>query len=404
VKIFGKILLRNKIVEAGMLIEDGLIKEISKKIAGKKYRGVVMPAGIDVHVHLRDFEESHKETIRNGTLSALNGGICLVVDQPNTKPFIDSEEMYLKRIRYAEKFLSVDYSLNLGVTRQNADKINQIAEKIKEMGYNPAIGEVFLQHENIEYQIDVEIVESFEHFTTIHAECPEFVESNRIPNFRYRKREAEIKAVERLSPRKLYFCHVSTSEALNIIKKNNSYAEVTPHHLLLSEEDYGRLGDLVNVNPPLRKKHDQEYLFSQFQKADVVASDHAPHTIEEKIAGASGFPGVETLYPVLMGQVFLGRLNIFQVMERISENPARIFGFDGYGWIEVNNYANLAIFDLSRMERLKSETLHCFSNWTPFEGFPALFPHTVILRGEVVKDGGEIIEMSGKVYRKDFDA
>ena len=400
-KIFGKLLLRNKIVEAGMLIEDGLIKEISKKIAGKKYRGIVMPAGIDVHVHLRDFDESQKETIRNGTLAALNGGICLVVDQPNTKPFIDSEEMYLKRVRYAEKFLSVDYSLNLGVTRRNADKINLIAEKIKEIGFNPAIGEVFLHHENIEYQIDIEVVETLRHFTTIHAECPEFVESNRIPNFRYRKREAEIKAVERLASKKLYFCHVSTSEALDIINKNSSYAEVTPHHLLLSEKDYERLGSLVNVNPPLRRKEDQEYLFNEFQKADVVASDHAPHTIEEKIAGASGFPGVETLYPILMGQVFLGRLNIFQVMERISDNPARIFGFCRYGLIEVNNYANLAIFDLSRMERLKSDKLHCFANWTPFEGFPVVFPHTVILRGEVVKDGKEMVEMMGKVYKRD---
>lgn len=398
-QVYGKILYNNTIVTAGLKIEDGRIVEISKLIGGKKLKGLIMPAGIDVHVHLRDFNESHKETIANGTLSAINGGICLVVDQPNTKPFVDSEEVYEKRIRKAEKKLNTDYSLNLGLTRKNFDKIHQIFKNLKEKGFNPSVGEVFLQHENKELEIPSELLKNLNLPLTIHAELPEFVESNEIPNFLYRKREAEIKAVEQLASPERYFCHISTGTAFEIIKKNGAFAEVTPHHLLLDESHYTRLGKLVNVNPPLRNESDRRFLLENFSKIDVIASDHAPHTIEEKERGASGYPGVETLYPILMGLVFYGKVNVFDVARVISENPAKIFGFNGYGKIEKGFYANLAVFDISEVEKIRAEKLHFLHKWSPFEGFHAIFPHIVILRGEIAKERGEIVEGLGKVYR-----
>ncbi len=397
--IHGKILLRDRIVTAGIKIEDGIITRISKQIDGKKLKGLIMPAGIDVHVHLRDFEESHKETIRNGTLAALNGGICLVVDQPNTRPFIDSEEKYLRRIRYAEKFTNTDYSLNIGMTKSNMTRINEIAGQIKKRGYNPAVGEVFLQHDNPEYQIPLDAVRDVEHFTTVHAELPEFVESNKIPNFRFRKREAEINAVKNLCSEALYFCHISTREAFEMISKSRSLLEVTPHHMLLDEAHYAVLREKVNVNPPLRKHEDREYILQNFSKVDVVASDHAPHSPDEKERGVSGFPGVETLYPLLMGLVFYGKISVFDVAEKISRNPARIFGFEGYGEIKTGNYANFAVFDMSGVEKIRAEKLHHIHKWTPFEGFNAIFPHIVVFRGEVVKMDDQLIEEMGNVYR-----
>ncbi len=396
--IYGKILMKNKIVTAGIKIEDGRIEKISRQIDGRKVKGIIMPAGIDVHVHLRDFEESHKETIKNGTLSALNGGVCLVVDQPNTKPFVDSEKRYLERIRYARKFISVDYSLNVGLTRKNLSEVNEIVRKLRDRGFNPAIGEIFLQHDNPEYQIPVEKLDDIEHFPTIHAELPEFVESNRIPNFRFRRREAEIKAVEMLFRKKMYFCHISTKDALEIISGSRSYAETTPHHLLLDESHYAVLRERINVNPPLRIPEDRDFILKNFSMVDVVASDHAPHTLEEKEAGASGYPGVETLYPVLMGQVFYGKLNIFDVAERVAENPARIFGFEGYGEIKEGNYANFAVFSISHVEKIRAKDLHFMHGWTPFEGFPGIFPYAVMIRGEFVKEGDSMTESVGRVY------
>ncbi len=397
--IYGKILLQDKIVTAGIKIENGRIIEISKQIGGKKVKGLIMPAGIDVHVHLRDFEESYKETIKNGTLAALNGGICLVVDQPNSKPFIDSEEKYLERIRHAEKFVNVDYSLNIGLTRKNLPEINEIVSNLKKKGFNPSVGEVFLQHENSEYQIPHEEINNLRYFSTIHAELPEFVESNRIPNFRFRRREAEIKAVEILKDKNLYFCHISTKEALEMISVSGSYAEVTPHHMLLDESYYSVLRERINVNPPLRLPEDCEFILNNFSNVDVVASDHAPHSPDEKKSGASGYPGVETLYPLLMGLIFLGKLNVFDVAEKIARNPAEIFGFHRYGEIKVGNYANLAVFDISKAERIEAGKLHYFDEWTPFEGFYGVFPHTVIHRGEIVKERGEIFEGCGRVLQ-----
>ncbi len=397
--IEGKFLLEDRIVEAGMLIEDGVVKSIKKELRGKKIKGLIMPAGIDVHVHLRDFEESHKETIDSGTLAALNGGICLVVDQPNTKPVVDSYERFVERIKKAEKYTWVDYSLNLALTKENAKSVRRDYEKLRSEGYNPRIGEVFLQHE--ELQVSYEDVYEFRDLPiNIHAEDPDFVEGNSIPNFRFRKREAEIVAVKKcLEAGKFYFCHVSTKEAFELIKSAGAIAEVTPHHLLLSEDDYEKLGKFVNVNPPLRRDSDRRHLLENFGSIDVLASDHAPHTREEKEAGASGYPGVETLYPLMMGLVFKGVINVFELAEKLAKNPAKIYGFKRYGEIKVGSFANLVAFDLSELQKVTGSSLHSKCGWTPFEGFPAIFPHTVMLRGEFVKERGEIIDgRIGKVY------
>ena len=398
--IEGKILLSDRLVEAGILIENGIIKEIRKGLSGKKLKGLIMPAGIDSHVHLRDFEESHKESIDTGTLAALNGGICLVVDQPNTKPPIESYETYLKRVKEAEKKCWVDYSLNLALTRKNAERIREIFERLKKEGYNPRIGEVFLQHESLEVGYE-EIGKAKDLPLNIHAEDPEFVLGNEIPNFLYRKREAEIVAVEKcVKIGEFYFCHISTKEAFEIIKREGGLAEVTPHHLLFSERDYERLGNFVNVNPPLRSEEDRKFLLENFDKIDVLASDHAPHLTEEKEEGASGYPGVETMYPVMMGLVFKGVINVFHLTDKIAKNPAKIYGFERYGEIKEGNYANFAVFDISELQKVKVKHLHSKCGWTPYENFPAVFPHTVIIRGEFVKQKGEILDgRVGRVYR-----
>ncbi len=398
--IEGKILLSEKLVEAGMLIEDGIVREIRKSLSGKKMKGLIMPAAVDVHVHLRDFEEKHKETIETGTISALNGGVCLVVDQPNTKPAVESYETYVERVRVAERSCWVDYSLNVALTKNNIGEIREVFQKIRSEGFNPRIGEVFLQHEKL--QVDYADLERVKDLPiNVHAEDPKYVHGNDVPNFLMRKREAEILAVEKcLKIGKFYFCHVSTREAFEMVKRAGGIAEVTPHHMLLDESDFERLKRLVNVNPPLRKEEDRKFLLGNFERIDVLASDHAPHTLEEKERGASGFPGVETIYPLMMGLVFKGVVNVFDLAEKIAKNPARIYGFEGYGEIREGYYANFAVFDISELQRIKVEKLHSKCSWTPYENFPAIFPHTVVLRGEVVKEKGEILgERLGRVYR-----
>ncbi|MET1123902.1 MAG: dihydroorotase [Archaeoglobaceae archaeon] len=392
----GNVLYRGKIVEAGVAFEDGVISEIGKLVDGRRVRGLILPAAVDVHVHFRDFGESHKETIETGSLAALHGGVCLVVDQPNTKPPVDNPETYERRMRKAEKRCYVDYSLNIALTKRNVSKINDYLERIRRKFFVPAVGEVFLQHP--ELQVDYEDLLGVKHSVTVHAEDPRYV-CEGSPNFLFRPEEAEIVAVEKCLRlrRKFHFCHVSTRKAAATIAASSSSFEVTPHHMLLSVEDFGRLGYLANVNPPLRSRRDALWLLRNLEKVDVIASDHAPHLLEEKMEGAPGFPGVETMYPTLVYMASRGLIDFATLAEKIAENPAKVFGFDRYGEIEVGKFANLAIFDLREVSEVRAENLHSLCGWTPFEGFKAIFPKEVYLRGEQAL-GGEAMGRTLKLH------
>ncbi len=384
--IYGRVLYRGRIVETGVEFENGRITKINKRVKGKKLRGLILPAAIDVHVHFRDFEEKHKETIESGSLSAIHGGVCLVVDQPNCKPVVDSAVRYFRRMERASK-LYCDYSLNLALTNSNWRKIGKILREVGKRYFVPAVGEVFLEHSSPELQVRYDVLERVSriHLLTVHAEDPEMVD-NCSPNFKCRPEKAETLAVEKCIKilGRGHFCHISTVEAAKLISNTSFTCEVTPHHLLLSTRDCDRLGEFVNVNPPLREKPLLEHLNS----FDVIASDHAPHTPEEKKDGAPGFPGVETTYPLLVSLIKDGVVGIGAV-EMLTSKPAGIFGFDkfGYGSIEVNNLANFAVFDLSREERISARRLHSICGWTPYEGFKAVFPSEVWLRGEPVVPG-----------------
>jgi dihydroorotase len=396
--ICGKLLYKGKIVEAGIKVENGIVKEINKRVKGKKVRGIILPAAIDVHVHFRDFNEKHKETIESGSLSALYGGVCLAVDQPNTMPRIEDDKIYLERIAKAEKTSYIDYTLNMGLTLKNAERINEIIKKIEEKGYSvPAIGEVFIQHNDANLQIDyrtlADVKSKIRKLITLHAEDPEMIEGEGVPNYLFRLPQAEVEAVKRcIEIGRFHFCHISTLEALSIIKRTDSTVEVTPHHILLSVEDEKRLGRLINVNPPLRDKENAEALLGNISNADIIASDHAPHTVDEKEEkGLPGFPGVETMYPLLMNLVRKGVVGINTVIEKIAVNPARIFGFDGYGEIEVGKYANFAVFDFSNVRKIRCDELHSKAGWTPYEGFEGIFPYKVFIRGVEALDGEDVL-------------
>lgn len=396
--IYGKIFYKGEFIEAGVEVEEGRIRRIGKLVKGKRVDGIILPAGIDVHVHFRDFEEREKETIESGSLSALHGGICLVIDQPNTRPIVDNAEIYFRRMEIAEKRSYVDYALNLALTNRNAEKIAEEVKKIREKYFLPAVGEVFLQNNNKELEIGYETLKKLNLNTkiTIHAEDPRFVESG-LPNFLFRKKEAEIVAVEECEKiGNFHFCHLSTREAVERVSKGSF--EVAPHHILLSVEDYHRLGDLVNVNPPLRQKSDSEWLLRNFSRLQILASDHAPHTLEDKKRGSMGFPGVETTFPIFLELARRGLISFKDLVEKTAKNPAKVFGFKDYGEIEVGKLANFAVFDLKKVREIKAKELHSLCGWTPYEGFKAIFPDQVYLRGEEVLQSqlraGEVLKIS----------
>ena len=377
--ISGKFFYRGNLVEGCIEVEDGVIVGIRK--VGRpdvSYRGVILPAGIDVHVHFRDFRESYKETIETGSLSALFGGICLVVDQPNTDPPITDSNVYLKRIELARRTSYVDYSLNFCLSEENRNSIADEIRKVEERVRVPAIGEVFLTHHRLQVSYDtLERALRIGKLVTVHAEDPSLIRG------RIRPKEAEILAVKKcVKIGCKYFCHISCHESLKIVKGSGGVAEVTPHHMLLREGV---------VNPPIRPNG--YMLLRRFRMADILASDHAPHTLEDKKEGAPGFPGVETMYPIMLALVKRGILNLWELVEKICLNPAKVFGFEKYSGIEIGNYANFAVFDFSDVRRIRADNLHSKAGWTPYEGFEAIFPKVVVIRGvEALRDGELLVE------------
>ena len=395
-RVEGKIFYAGEFIDATIEIEDGIVRNITKKITGKKLKGIILPSAIDVHVHFRDFKEKDKETIKTGSLAALHGGVCFVIDQPNTNPVVESYNTYANRIEIAEKNSFVDYALNLALTKNNFQDVNFEIKKIeKKLNVKvPAVGEVFLAHENENLQVEVKCLKFVKkRMVTVHAEDPNFILfEKKVPNFSLRPPLAEISAIRScMSLGNVYFCHVTLRESIKLIKTQNRLCEVTPHHLLFSVENPP---DHPNVNPPLRKSAEKIY-FKDLKLADVLASDHAPHLLEDKKNGASGFPGVETTYPIFVYLASKGILSFSELIRLFCSNPAKIFKLRRYGEIKIGNYANFSVFNTSKVESIKPDKLHSKCGWTPYSGFNAIFPDKVIIRGMLALDEKNILVDQG---------
>jgi dihydroorotase len=152
-------------------------------------------------------------------------------------------------------------------------------------------------------------------------------------------------------------------------------------------KDYKRLGKLGIVNPPLRDETHVKFLRENLSSVDVLASDHAPHTLEEKEEGASGLPGIETMIPLMMRLVKRGEIPLLTLLRIGCESPAKIFGIEKRGRIEKGFYADIVVFE-KKERRIEAKNLHSKCGWTPYEGFPAVHPRVVMRRGEVIFDEG----------------
>jgi dihydroorotase len=180
---------------------------------------------------------------------------------------------------------------------------------------------------------------------------------------------------------------------------------VTPHHLFLSRDDYEELGTYGRMNPPLRSEERRERLFERVADGtvDVVATDHAPHTREEKEGDiwnvASGVPGVETMLPLLLAAVVEERLTTERVRDLTARRPAEVFGMGRKGTVEEGKDADLVLVDLDSSREIRGDDLHSKCGWTPFEGKEGVFPEMVWRRGELVYDGDVVGDAAGENVR-----
>ena len=404
-----------------LVVEEGVVTRLAESVREDAVDetisadgALVLPGAVDVHVHFREPGATHKEDWRTGSQSAAAGGVTTVVDQPNTEPPTVDGAAFDEKRALAEKSL-VDHGVNAGVTED---------WKPDELSERPvaAYGEVFMADSTGEMGIDASLFERAVRrlggrgeLVTVHAEdSDDFVEVNLDTEdadvwSRHRPPEAEVAAVERavdVADEPVHFAHVSHPRSVDIIDETPHTCEVTPHHLLLSRDDLPELGTHGKMNPPLRTENARERLFEKVVDGtvDCVATDHAPHTVEEKDApvrdAPSGVPGVETLYPLLLALVQNDELSLGHAVELVAAAPARIFGFDNKGAVAEGRDADLVFVD-EAVEEVRAERLHSKCGWTPYEGFDAVFPHKVLRRGEVVyertDDGERFAEGGGRL-------
>ncbi|MFB6126101.1 MAG: dihydroorotase [Halolamina sp.] len=385
----------------------------------------LLPGAVDVHVHFRQPGFDHKETWASGSRSAVAGGVTTVVDQPNTSPPTVSGPAYDDKRDLAADSL-VHYGINGGVTP--AWDPDTLFER-------PlfALGEVFLADSTGDMGIDADAfadalarAAEADVPVTVHAEDADRFDESVVPDdpadagdaaasgptgaatgraaeadrwSRYRTAEAEIEAVERAIDTAsdvdahLHVAHTSTPEAVDrVADAPGVTCEVTPHHLLLSRDDLADLGTFGRMNPPLRSESRREALFERVADGtvDVVATDHAPHTVAEKETtlrdAPSGVPGVETMVPLLLGRVAAGDLGLERVRDLVAATPADIFDLPDRGRVAEGAVADLTLVDLDETTTVDADRLHSKCGWTPFEGHEAVFPRLTLVGGEVAYD------------------
>jgi dihydroorotase len=370
---------------------------------------LLLPGCIDVHVHFRQPGHAHKETWATGSRSAAAGGVTTVVDQPNTTPPTTTGTAFDEKATLAADSL-VDYGINGGVT-EAWDPDSLLERPLF------ALGEVFLADSTGDMGIEADLFADAVARAaaagvpvTVHAEDASLFDDGVYGSdaggvgrdadadrwSAFRTAEAEAAAVERAvavagdTGAQLHIAHTSTPEGVDTAAAAGATCEVTPHHLFLSREDLDDLGTYGRMNPPLRDEARRAAVFERVADGtvDVLATDHAPHTVDEKEQGLwdapSGVPGVETMLPLLLEAARQGHWSYERVRDLTARNPARIFDLPRKGRVEEGYDADLVLVDPDRPREIRGDDLHSKCGWTPFEGWTGVFPELTVVRGQVV--------------------
>jgi dihydroorotase len=386
----GNFFIEGEFRERYVTIENGRISGISVEPPQQDIRrveGHILPGGVDIHVHFRDPGEIHKEDFSSGSTSAIFGGTTTVFDMPNnTAPIIDKISFDNKLQSIGGKSF-VDFGLYQAAS-------GEIVEE--------AIGEkVFLGKSTGGLLTDIEKASFSGKIVVAHAESQECLESysrkerNLQEHDLARPVECELRAIEMLFNSgigNLHLAHLTSIQTVELGKKLGFSTEVTPHHILLNTES--KLGAFGKTNPPLRKKSIQEELLNNLGNLnpDIVASDHAPHSVKEKEdfeSASSGVPGVETRIPLLLMLVNRNVLSLAKAVSMFSTRPANRMGI-AKGYIAKGFDADFSVFNLKEESMISADDLHSKCGWSPFEGFTGIFPKEVYLRGVLTMSEGEM--------------
>ena len=416
--IEGKTYINGSFEKCCIGVDLGRISSIKKILKGDKHldfsNKLILPAGIDVHVHFRDPGMTHKEDFSTGSLAAAFGGISCVFDMPNTIPQTTDLKVLSDKVASLRKKSYVDFGVYSCVTNSNIKNTGLIGKKCS--GFKIYMGNSTnsLQFDTSNLREAFKEIDSTDKPVLIHAEDNQCLnkhkvkERNLVDHLRSRPSICEEKAIRcilessRNINSKIHICHLSSFEGFELLKNRpeNVSCGVTPHHLLLSLEKNLKPQSKYKVNPPLRTSFDREVLFEGMRDGfiDILESDHAPHTLEESDVdfddAPSGFPGVETIFPLFLYMAKKRMLSFQRLISIICEKPAELVGIPK-GKIEVGRDADIIVLDIKKDCKIKSERLHSKCEWSPFEDWSAIFPMHVFIRGEKLIEDDEMLGSQG---------
>jgi carbamoyl-phosphate synthase/aspartate carbamoyltransferase/dihydroorotase len=337
-----------------------------------------------VHVHLREPGGEHKEDLTTGTAAALAGGVTQVLDMPNTyPPIVDRQTLDLKQDLAEQKALC-DVGFFIGATETNASRASALS--------GDAVGlKIYLDQTYGPLRIQDPagskargLAALVGHVRTWPVDRPIAVHAEGLS-------AAMAIGLAWSYGRHVHLCHVSLADEIALIRAAKTAGarltcEVSPHHLFLTESDARRLGPYGSMKPPLATEADRQALWANLDVIDCIATDHAPHAIEEKQSDTPppGVPGLETMLPLLLNAVAEGRLSLEQLVNLTHDAPRRVFGLPPQPdtWVEV---------DPGGRRTLGRNSSHTKCRWTPFEGWEVQgLVERVVLRGQTVFERGEI--------------
>ena len=387
------------------------IGDLSRASAGESVdcRGLhILPGVIDTQVHFREPGNTHKEDLESGSRSAVMGGVTAVFEMPNTNPLTITAETMADKVKRGLHRMHCDFAFFVGGTRDNAKDLTEL-ERLPgcagvKVFMGASTGSLLLEDDKGLR----EVLKAIRRRASFHAEDeyrlnerkPIRIEGDPRSHPVWRDETAALMATERLvriareTGKRVHVLHITTAQEIDYLKdhKDVASAEATPHHLTLeAPECYERLGTLAQMNPPVRDAQHKAAIWRGVQQGiiDILGSDHAPHTREEKAkpypASPSGMTGVQTLVPLMLDHVNAGKLSLLRFVDLTSAGPARLFGIASKGRIAAGYDADLTIVDLKRRETITDQWVASKAGWTPYHGMQVTgWPVGTILRGRKV--------------------
>jgi dihydroorotase len=395
------------------------IGDLSQASAGETFDATgltVLPGVIDTQVHFREPGLEWKEDLETGSRAAALGGVVAVFEMPNTNPNTTDPDTMADKLVRAKDRMWTDHAFYVGGTHENADYLGELERLPGCCGVKVFMGAstgdlLIADDEGVR-----KVLSNVRRRATFHSEDEyRLVERRGLARTgdwtshpEVRDAESAIRSTRRLvglaqeTGARIHVLHVTTRDEMEYLRfhKDVATVEITPQHLtLVAPEAYQRLGSYAQMNPPIRSQEHVDALWlwgMQQGVADVLGSDHAPHTKEEKAkpypASPSGMPGVQTLVPLMLTHVANGRLSLERFIDLTSAGAQRVFGTANKGRMAVSYDADLTIVDLKAKKTITHDQQATRCGWTPFDGVEATgWPMATIVRGRVVMQDGELI-------------